>query len=54
MGVFIGDFQLVNQWKPDLDGEKWQYGEERGQPMYIVDQTTKRRYLNESQIVVGF
>lgn len=53
MSVTLRDFQPINNWKPDSKGEKWQYGEEKGTPKFIVDQTTKRGYLNESGWVVG-
>lgn len=54
MGVSLRDFQPINNWKPDLNGEKWQYGEERGEPKFIVDQTTNRRYFNETRGIVRF
>lgn len=55
MSVSLRDFQPINKWKPDLDGEKYNCcREHKGQAKFIVDQTTNRRYFNESQGVVGF
>lgn len=55
VSVTLRDFQPINRWKPELDGEKWQYGGlGAGEPKFIVDQTTNRRYFNESRSVVGF
>ena len=52
MDISIRDFQPINIWKPDLNGEKY-HGYHCGEARFIVDQTTNRRYLNESEEVVG-
>jgi hypothetical protein len=45
----------VNHWKPDLDGETYTCCENhQGQAKFLIDQTTNRRYLNESKGTVGF
>lgn len=50
MSINLRDFQPINRWKPDLDGPKyWD-----GTPQHLIDQTTSRKYLNESKVVVGF
>lgn len=49
MDVTLKDFQPVNRWKPDLDGEKFTCcPEHRGQARFIIDETTNRRYSNDS------
>jgi hypothetical protein len=49
MNVTFKDFQLINNWKPDLKGQKWGCCKDhKEQPMFIIDETTNRRYLNES------
>ena len=55
MSVTFQDFQPVNNWKPDLDGEKYNCCKEhKGQPKFVIDQATNRRYFNESKDVVSF
>jgi hypothetical protein len=48
MDVTLADFQPINTWKPDRDGEKWQ----DGSPRYLTDMSTGRRYWNESEDIV--
>lgn len=48
--INLRDFQPINTWKPDSDGPKWSDGD----PRYLIDATTKRRYWNESKGCVGF
>lgn len=50
----LNDFQLVNKWVPDTEGPKWDdygYGL-TGQPKYIIDQTTNKKFLNESKKII--
>lgn len=51
-GVTFKDFQPINRWKVDSEGPQWSYGVK--EPQFIIDQTTGRRYFNESKGVVGF
>ena len=51
MSVTPSDFQPINSWKPDINGPKWRGSKE---PMYLIDETTDRRYWNESEGCVGF
>jgi hypothetical protein len=54
MSIMLGDFQPVNKWEPDLHGETCGCCEARREhPLFLVDQTTKRRYSNASKFVVG-
>lgn len=48
--VIKEDFQPFNKWKVDKDGPKFFNGE----PRNIIDQTTGRKYFNESKTTVGF
>ena len=48
----IRDFQPINIWEPDKTGHVWQYGNEQGQPMFLIDRSTGRQYINESENVV--
>ena len=50
MSVNLRDFQPINSWKPDLNGPKYY----DGTAQHLIDQTTGRKYLNESKGVVGF
>lgn len=50
--VLNADFTISNRWTLDSNGEKWPFGERCGQPMYLIDNTTGRRYLNESKTIV--
>lgn len=50
MNVTLKDFQPVNEWKLDSKGEKFRSGE----PVYLIDQSTGRKYLNEDQDIVRF
>ena len=53
MSITLGNSQPIKHgWKVDVDGEKWEYGEECGLPKYIIDQSTGEKYLNESEEVV--
>jgi hypothetical protein len=55
MNIVKGDFQPYNNWKLDTMGEKWSLGFGcKLEPKFIIDQTTNRRYFNESKGVVGF
>ncbi|HEV3269858.1 MAG TPA: hypothetical protein VGZ69_04330 [Candidatus Rhabdochlamydia sp.] len=50
VGITLKDFQLSNVWKVDEVGKKyWD-----GTPCHIIDQTTNRKYLNESKGTVAF
>lgn len=48
--VNLRDFQLSNQWELDSDGPKWSDGD----PKYLIDKTTGRKYWNESKDCVRF
>lgn len=43
--ITLNDFKPVNNWEVDKTGEKWSDGE----PKYLIDDSTKRRYWNESE-----
>lgn len=47
MSIILKDFRPVNTWKPEENGEKWGNGNNKSK--YLVDQTTGRRYWNESK-----
>jgi hypothetical protein len=47
VGIILKDFCPVNSWKPDLEGEKWGYG--NPDPMFLIDLSTNRRYFNEDE-----
>lgn len=51
MNVTIKDFIPINNWKLDSIGPFWSNGRE---PKFLVDQSTHRRYFNESKGVVRF
>lgn len=51
MSITLGDFRLINHWEIDVKGEKWLRNDE---PKYLIDQTTQRRYWNESENTVRF
>lgn len=54
IGVTRQDFQFVNEWKVDNRGPFFRnYETGRYEPMYIVNMTSGRRYLNESEGTVG-
>ena len=46
MDVKLKDFQLVNQWKLDEKGPEWS---DDPSPRYLIDETTGRKYWNESE-----
>lgn len=48
--IILKDFQPLNSWKVDVRGDTY----ENGIPFHIIDQTTNRKYLNESKGVVAF
>ncbi len=48
--VTLRDFQPINTWKPDLDGQRWSDGD----PKHLIDMSTGRKYWNESKSCVGF
>jgi hypothetical protein len=54
MNVLLKDFQPINTWKPDQTGPQWFNGNEVLEPQFLIDQTTNKRYLNESHGVVRF
>ena len=53
--IFFNDFKPFNTWTPIEEGEKWtdQHGNSI-EPMWLEDQSTGRKYFNESENVVGF
>lgn len=55
MNVRLRDFQPVNKWTPDRHGPRYQgCGGCKGEPQFLKDESTGRRYLNESKGIVGF
>src|SRR4051812_8475141 len=49
----IRDFQTVNRWYVDTDGEKFDCcNHHRGTPKFIIDADTGKKYLNESIEVI--
>jgi hypothetical protein len=55
MTVCLEDFRLVNNWKVHVDGEKFNsYNQQSWIPKFIIDETTGRRYLNESPGLIRF
>ena len=50
MSISMGDFCPLNKWKIDEEGPRFM-GE--NEPAYIIDQTTRKAYLNESLANVG-
>jgi len=53
MNILLSDFKVINIWKLDLDGEKWNCCDKhRGQAKYIIDLSTNRRYSNEAPGIV--
>ncbi len=56
MTVILNDFRLVNNWEPDRKGPSWLNfdSEAPDVPAYLTDQSTGRRYWNESLPVVSF
>lgn len=55
MNVKWKDFRLVNKWTPDVKGPCYQCrGNNKGEPQFLIDESTRRRYLNESRGVVAF
>jgi hypothetical protein len=49
MTVKIQDFNPINTWKEDTEGPKWA---NTNKPVYILDQSTNRKYFNEDASVV--
>lgn len=56
MSVTLNDFKLINNWEPDIHGPSWvNYDSEAPDiPAFLIDQSTGRKYWNESLIVVSF
>lgn len=53
MSVGRADFQVINEWKVEENGKKWNCCKEhKGLAKFIIDQTTGKRYLNESRLCV--
>ena len=50
VNLTLRDFQLCTDWREEVDGEK--FLDET--PKYIIDQSTGRKYLNESDALVRF
>lgn len=49
MDCSIKDFQLVNRWCVDTDGEKFDCcNNHRGNPKFIIDMHTGKKYINDS------
>jgi hypothetical protein len=47
----IKDFQPISTWTVDTEGGKW---EGENEPKYLLDESTGRRYFNESKGCVRF
>lgn len=54
MAIQWRDFQPVNNWIPDVKGEKWGCCAEQAEPKFLMDESTGRKYLNESKGIVRF
>jgi len=56
MDIKIADFQPINTWILDLNSGNWtdENDMDTGVPRFIIDETTKRRYTNESSGCVRF
>lgn len=53
MSLSLKDFQPINHWDVDVNGEKFDRRYiERGTPKFIIDASTGKRYLNESTVVI--
>lgn len=50
VSLTLRDFQLCNAWREDINGEKFP----DGTVMYLIDQSTRRKYLNESSALTRF
>lgn len=48
--IHQNDFKIFNNWTVDRSGSRFSTGE----PYYLIDQSTQKRYLNEDKFVVGF
>lgn len=53
-GVTSKDFQFTNTWSLDTKGEVWNAGPDKGKPVFLIDETTGRKYFNEWKGVVRF
>jgi hypothetical protein len=51
MDLTCKDFQPINRWKPDLEGPRWGYDAHQD-PKFLIDQTTGKKYFNESKSCV--
>jgi hypothetical protein len=51
MPISIDDFCPLNKWKIDEEGPRF---EGENEFAHVIDQTTKKAYLNESPSIVGF
>ena len=47
--VTIRDFQPVNTWQTQTSGKKWR---KSNAPMYVIDQSTGKKYWNESKHIL--
>ena len=53
MSITIRDFCPINRWKVDREGEKRHCcREHEGEPEFIIDGSTGRRYWNEDRSIV--
>lgn len=54
MTIQWNDFRPVNNWTLDLAGDQWGCCAENAEPKFLKDESTGRRYWNESKGIVGF
>ncbi len=50
MSITIKDFQPINRWDVDYMGEAYL----GGNPKFVIDRSTGKKYLNESKSVIKF
>jgi hypothetical protein len=50
VNLTVRDFHLCSEWREDINGERFL----DGTPKYVIDQSTGRKYLNESNALTRF
>jgi len=50
MSITIKDFQPINHWSLDRNGDL----SDSGEPLDLIDETTERKYRNESTQIIRF
>ncbi len=54
MTVTFRDFQPINNWTLESGGERCSCEVHRGQPKFLIDQTTGRKYYNQPEEEVRY